>query len=254
LEIVPLNNLTISRRSVSYRWETASPDGFVRQVVQHVSSGHHFYFTDRVKEHVDLEALDDKLIDTYRCDVKPWTRSRRKASGMASTHYVRHGRYFILLATAGQGSFFESLGESRDRHGRVVRPAAFRDMRRISLVYNAYSIRHTFCRNSRVIGGVRVSRPGWHTLVRLNKQVNAGLRAHMLELATRWPKQRLEAEFWSLGFYPFRPVIDQLLATVRAVNRKRQSQGMAPLDHRKCVRRRRPAERVFVKEDASSPV
>lgn len=233
---------------MSYRWETASHDGFVRQVVQHVSSGHYFYFADEVKEHVDLTALDHKLIDAYRCDVKPWTRSRRKATGAASTHYVRHGRFFILLSTTGRGPFFGSLGEVRDQHGRTIRGAVYRDIRRVSLVYNAYSIRHTNCRNSRVIGGVRVSRPGWHTLVRLNKQVHLGLRAHMLELATRWTKQRLEAEFWSLGFYPFRPVIDQLMATVRAVNRKRLSQGMIPLDHQRCVRRRRPAESVFVAE------
>ena len=237
---------------MSYQWVTASPDGFVRQVVQHVSSGHCFYFADQVNSRVDLAALDRKLIDTYRCDVKPWTRSRRKASGMASTHYVRNDRFFILLSTAGRGPFFEALGDSRDRQGRVVRPAVFRDIRRVSLVYNAYSIRHTFCRNSRVIGGTRVSRPAWHTLVRLNKEVNAGLRAHMLELATRWPKQRLEAEFWALGFYPFRPVIDQLLATVRAVNRKRLSQGLAPVDHRRCIRRRRPAERVFVSRGEES--
>ena len=237
---------------MSYQWETASPDGFVRQVVQHVSSGHCFYFADQVKSRVDLAALDRKLIDTYRCDVKPWTRSRRKASGMASTHYVRHDRFIILLSTAGRGPFFEALGDSRDRQGRVVRPAVFRDIRRVSLVYNAYSIRHTFCRNSRVIGGARVTRPAWHTLVRLNKEVNAGLRAHMLELATRWPKQRLEAEFWALGFYPFRPVIDQLLATVRAVNRKRLSQGLAPVDHRRCIRRRRPAERVYVSRGEDS--
>lgn len=231
---------------MDYRWETASPDGFVRQVVQHVSSGHHFYFADHVKSHVELEALDRKLIDAYRCDVQPWTRSRRKAAGMASTHYVRYDRFFILLATAGRGPFFDGLGEIRDKHGNVRREAVFKDVRRVSLVYSAYSIKHSFCRNSRVVQGVRTGRPAWHTLVRLNKQVHAGLGAHMLELATRWPKQRLESEFWSLGFYPFRPVIDQLMATVRAVNRKRLSQGLAPLDHRKCVRRRRPAERVFL--------
>ena len=89
---------------MQYRWEAATPDGFVRQVVQYVSSGHYFYFADQVGEHVDLGELDRKLLDEYGCELPPWTRSRRKGAGLASVHYLRHERFFVLVATTGRGT------------------------------------------------------------------------------------------------------------------------------------------------------
>ena len=234
-----------------YRWRTASEDGFARQAVQYFGSGHYFYFADSVGSGVDLDALDHKLLELYGCEVKPWTRSRNKARGRASVHYLRYGSFITLLSTSGAGPFFEELGEQRDKHGLLTRQASFKDARRESLIVGPYSIRHTLCQNSRVSGGVRTRRPKHHTLVRLNKPTYESLKANMVDRATRSPRGRLEEEFWSLGFYPFRPVIDQLMVTVRAVNRARARQGLLPLDHKRCVRRRRTPEPVFAETTVS---
>ncbi len=108
------------------------------------------------------------------------------------------------------------------------------DCRRIGIKFGGYSIRRNCCQRTRK----------WHTLVRLDKPTYVSLRAYLLELAVRRDQETLEEEFRSICFQPYRPVREQLLAILRAVNRKRKAAGLSPLDYR-CVPSRRRITKPF---------
>lgn len=225
---------------MEYRFEAASPDGFVSQVVRYVSTGHVFYFTGQVPAGRNPAELDAKLMRLYGVGVPPWTRSRQRKVGHASVHYLRYADRFVLLATQGRGPFFEELGGGRDGEPQ------FRDIRRASLEFDAYAIRSTVCRESRMRNGVRVPNPQRRVLVRLNRDTYLALRAHLLDQATRHPRGRLEEMIWSLGFYPYRPVLEQLWAIVRAVNRVRRQFALREIRSCTCVKRTARTPRVFL--------
>lgn len=228
-----------------YRCVATSPDGFVQQVVRYISGGHYFYFTGKMRQKRDPAAFDAMMIEQYGVDQTPWTRCRRRQQGHASTHYLRHEDFFILMASAGRGPFYEAFEEQQGEAGQVIRPALYRDIRRVSLIFDVYAIKNTVCQNTRVQNGRRCHYPKRQTLVRLNREANAMLKAHMLRQSTAYPRNQLEDLFWSLGFHPYRPVISQLYAVLRAVNRKRLSRGMTPLRQKKAIRQRRRPVEVF---------
>ncbi len=212
--------------SWKYRYVAASIDGFIEQLVRYVNTGHYFYVTGIIPDGKNPESIDAKLIERYGIDCKRWERSRRKQAGFASVHYLRYERQFILVATHGQHAFFES--HSADQ---------LRDCRRVGIQFGGYSVRRSAC-----------GRTGkWHTLVRIDKCTATALRAHLLELALRRRKDQLEDEFRSVCFQPYRPVREQLLTILRAVNRNRKAAGFAALDY-KCIPVRRRITKPFGQE------
>jgi hypothetical protein len=88
--------------------------------------------------------------------------------------------------------------------------------------------------------------------VRLDKPTYLALRAYLLDLAVRRGQETLEEEFRSICFQPYRPVREQLLAILRAVNRKRKAAGLSPLDYR-CVRSRRRITKPFGVQTVHDP-
>lgn len=225
---------------MEYRYIATSPDGFVSQVVRYVSSGHVFYFSGRVPHGRDPGALDRKLLNLYNAALTPWTRSRRRKQGQSSVHYLRYQGRFVLLASAGQGPFFTELGERRHIDGTVLSAHQFRDMRRVSFKFDIYALRYTSCAVDS-----RHSHPRRRVLVRLNRDAYQNLRLFMLDHSTRRDRGQLERMVWSVGVYPYRPVLEQLWAIVRAMNRQRRRLGLEPLDGRRCIQNRKRPLRVF---------
>lgn len=209
--------------SWQYRYQAVSIDGFVEQLVRYVNTGHYFYVTGRIPVGKLPDKVDQKLLSRYGIAMPRWERARRKQAGMASVHYLRFEERFILVATHGEHPFFESHSDQQ-----------ISDCRRIGIKFGGYSIRRTFCQRAKK----------WHTLVRLDKPTYLALRAHLLELATRRSATALEETIQSICFQPYRPVREQLLAMVRAVNRKRKAAGLASIDFH-CVRSRRRITKPF---------
>jgi hypothetical protein len=218
--------------SWQYQFEAVSVDGFVEQLVRYVNTGHYFYVTGRVPDGKLALTIDKKLLNRYEISQPRWQRARRKQAGVASVHYLRFEDRFILLATHGQHAFFDSHSAEQ-----------IQDCRRTGIKFGGYSIRRTCCVRTRK----------WHTLVRLDKPTYVALRAYLLELALRRDQETLEDEFRSICFQPYRPVREQLLAILRAVNRRRKTAGLAPLDYR-CVRSRRRITKPFGESISDDPV
>lgn len=208
-----------------YRCEPETLDGFLAQLVRYVASGHYFYVTGVVPERKDPQQVDRKLIELYGIGRPKWERARRRLGEQAGIHYLRYGRFFVLLATHGRHQFFTD-------HERNVC-----DIRRTALKVRGYSIRYTYSELEK----------RWKVFVRLDKETYRSVRAHLLELATR-PSYRetdkLIYEFMTLPFQGYGPVRSQVLSIIKAANRRRRHAGYAQLPT-DIVPRMRPVRRVF---------
>lgn len=201
-----------------YRTEATTVAGFIQQLaVGYVRNGYFFYVTGRVPGHKNPAAVDAKLVGRYAAGLSKWARARRKGAGAANTHYLRHGRFFVLLATHGEGAFFAEEGD------------AVRDVRRVPIKYAGYAVGYT----------------GGHVQVRIERGRYLGLKAHLCQLAARRTVEEVaRAVRAELGFEPYAPVRSQCLAVLRAVNRTRALAGL-PEVPRSCLRLRRRVVRPF---------
>lgn len=186
-----------------YRCVATSAAGFVQQLaVSYVGHGYWFYVTGLVPERKDPLVIDQKLIDRYGIDISKWARARRKKQGLSNLHYLRFGRFFVLVATLGEHRFFEE--EKR-----------IRDVRRDSVRFGGYSI------------GYKRDRVGkWHPSVRIHPETYAEMKAYFVDLATRRTAHDLAEVLGRLQFVPFAPVRIQLLCVLRAVNAARKGAGL----------------------------
>ncbi len=182
------------KKRVEYRCVATSVAGFVQQVaVQYLRHGYSFYVAGQIPEGKDATAVDAKLIKKYGVDVSRWERSRRKRAGLANMQYIRHERFFLLMATRGQHGFFD------DEAGQV------RDARRVPIKFSGYSLSH---RNG-------------HASVRIDQETYRRLKVSLTDLAGRRSVEHVAGAFGKLGFEPYAPVRGQLLSIWRAVNRAR---------------------------------
>jgi hypothetical protein len=164
---------------MNYRCEAMTPEGFIQQLaVSYVANGYWFYVTGLIPKAKDPRVVDEKLVSKYGIDISKFARARRKRAGMANLHYLRFGRFFVLIATHGRHRFFD---EER---------AVIRDVRQTPLKFASYA----------------VSYRGGHAHVRIETQTFRALKAYFLERALRRSSEQLEDELWSLGFELYAPV------------------------------------------------
>lgn len=210
----------------------------MQQLVRYVTAGHFFYFRGVVPPKKNPREIDAKLLRRYEVEQHPWTRSRRKQAGIAAVHYLRYKSEFVLLATRGRHRLFLDHEET------------LADIRRTSFRAFGYAVRHTLTQNVRVYDGRKVRSPRWHTLVRLDRDTFKDLRAHFVEIACRRTSQALERELRSVPFEPYRPVREQLLTVLRAVNRKRKARGLERVPYT-AIRSRHRVVRPFGEQAAA---
>ena len=220
---IPTVMTLTQRRSQQCNYEVHSVAAFVQQLaVSLVGQGYWFYVTGEIPPEKSAEAVDQKLVERYGVGVSKWSRARRKAAGLANVRYLRHGRFFVLIATRGDHAFF------------ALEPA-FHDVRRRPIKYGGYSI-----------GCARGRDGAYHPSVRIERNEYRALKAYFVRLANRRPAAELSELFSSLPYEPYAPVRRQLLELLRAVNRTRRNGGReaVPLSS---LRLRRTPVRVFAR-------
>lgn len=214
-----------------YRAVATSVEGFVQQIACcYLRYGYWFYVAGRIPADKDPQAVDHKLIGKYGIAVSESTRARRKQSGRANLQYLRHERFFVILATKGVHPFF------------VHEQKAIRDIRRTPLRYAGYSIsyrRGGFTRRGDVDHH-------WHAHVRMDRRQYLDLRAWLGEWATRLSTPELERVFSELPLSAYAPVRRQMLLLLRAVNRARAAASL-PLVPQEVLPLRRRVVRPFAK-------
>lgn len=204
-------------RALAYRCEVETIAGFVQQLaVSYLAHGYYFYVWGIVPEWKDPRRVDAKLAEKYALAISKWTRARRKRAGLANVAYLRHRRFFVLLATHGEHRFFE------DERGQV------QDFRRRPLKFGSYAISHR----------------GGHPHVRIEEQTARDIEAYLLEHAVHRPAAWLGELLRGLPFEPYAPVRRQLLQLLRRVNDRRAAARLDPLPT-SVLRLRRRIVKVF---------
>jgi hypothetical protein len=200
-----------------YRAVATSVEGFVQQIACcYLRHGYWFYVSGRIPAGKNPEDIDAKLIAKYDIAVSESTRARRKQAGRANLQYLRHERFFVILATKGDHPFFE------------LEAASIRDMRRVPLCYAGYSI--SYRRGGRTRAGA--ADHNWHAHVRMDRRQYLDCRAWFYEWATRASVAELSQAFSTLPVAAYAPVRRQLLLIHRAVNRRRNAsdQPIVPVE------------------------
>jgi hypothetical protein len=190
---------------MEYRCVATSVAGFVQQLaVAYITNGYYFYVAGQIPVHKDPAKTDQKILAQYDIAVSKWARARRKREGRANLHYLRYGRWYVIIATHGVHPFF------------AAEASRLRDIRRQSLSFMGYSIS---CRRARG-GGAH------HASVRIARGRFAELKARFEMAAPHLSVEELCSAFRSLQFEPYAPVRAQFCRLLRAVNRRRKTGGL----------------------------
>lgn len=186
---------------------------FVQRVASDiVRHGYIYYVKGYVPEGKNPCEVDSKLLANYDIAISRWVRARRKKKGIASIHYARHQRTFVMFAPAkGYTPWFE-----------WERGAGIRNITREPLVVSGYSISSKYCSSTRRI----------HVAVRIHPNEFRALKEYYLYLAFRLPKERLERELADFPFEPWAGVKQQRWGIIREVNQRRKRAGVPLVDVR----------------------
>ena len=188
-----------------YCCEATSVRAFVQQVaVSYVGRGYLWYVEGWVPSSKDAVLIDEKLVDKYGIAISDSARYRRKGRGVANFQYIRHGQFFLLMATHGERDFFDR------EEGKSIRHVS-----EVPICYGGYSITYR----------------GGHPSVRIGKKRYAELRALFLYLAVHRSAENLAREFSNLRFQPFCLVKAQLWRLVDEVNAARKKAGFELLPY-----------------------
>lgn len=212
---------------MGYYYEAKSVEGFVQQLaVGYVARGYWFYSPGRIPKGKPVDGVDRKLLSTYDIAKSKWSRVRQRRRGEARLQYLRHDRFFVLLATPGRHIFF-------------VREKPVLDFRERPLVYGGYSVSSRFC-----------SRSGRnHAVVRICERDYRSLRESLAHLGCQRSAEEIAKLVWALPFEPYAAVRRQTWQILSAINRKRKQQGLAPVP-RRCLRTRRRVVSPFADDSA----
>jgi hypothetical protein len=204
---------------MKYRCEVTSVEGAVQLLAcNYLPHGYWFYVPGFVPAKKDGQLVDTKLMKKYEVDISRPSRSRRKQLGYANIHYLRHGRFFLLLATHGRHRFYEV-------------EKYIRDVRHSPIRFAGYSISVRRGGNKRKEGANAEPEPDnrWRSHVEIDRNNYNALKAYFLDLAVHRSAANLAAEFAQVPFEPYAPVRRQLLNILRSVNRARKEAGYEQL-------------------------
>jgi hypothetical protein len=211
---------------MSYRCEAKSSEAFIQQAANYVAAGYRYFVSGTIPERKDPRSIDQKLIGQYGVNISKWARARRKKAGGANVHYLRHGRFFVLLMSAGTHPIFEQEPNVKD-------------LRRDPLRFQGYSI-----------GCGKGVDGRFHASVRIHVEEYRRVKAYLLGLSVHRSAEKIAGEFHRLPYVPYARVRRQLLNLLRAVNRERKVAGftLVPVS---ALKLRRVPVKVFT-EDAGT--
>jgi hypothetical protein len=239
-------------------------EGLLQQVaLSYLRHGYWWYVTGIIPERKDPDEVDHNILIKY--DIrKDWRFiAHNKARGLANLQYIRHGRFYLLMATKGVHEFKEReakrIRDARQcpilipRFPPVSVETSRKKTRKQAPAFDGYAVsyrRGGYLRKSpdekvayreamehwkrQTLLGKRLPRPPrgtpdpkWHSCVEIERQTQLRLRAYFLDIAKRRRPENLAYEFTHTGFLPYQPVKRQLVRIVKDVNQTRSVAGCA---------------------------
>lgn len=203
---------------MDYRCVTTSVRGFVQQLLCYLQDTYWCYRPGYILTDEDPQHVDQTVLCRYGIGASRWWRARRRSVGIASLHYLRHHRYYLLLATKGHHPFYDQQQEVHDVRQRPIR-------------FSGYSIGVVPGRRRRRRTDARVAVPTrrWQVHVELCGQTYRALESYFLDMATGCDELQLQQEFDQVPFEAYGPVRRQMLDILAQVNRARELAGLEPL-------------------------
>ncbi len=198
---------------MEYRCETTSPVGFIQQLVScYLPHGYWFYVSGCIPEHKDPRGVDEKLLAKYGIGISRSSRARRKQVGIANVHYLRYGRFFILLATHGHHPFYDDEADN------------IQDVRRVPIKFASYSIgvKKGGYRRKASPTSPAIRDDKWRVRVQIGREPYRELTAYFLDVALFRSVEQLSRDLFNLRFEPCAPVRQQVLNILRLVNTARK--------------------------------
>lgn len=254
------------RRCPKYRCAASSIEGLVQQIaVTYLRHGYFYYVTGTLKAQHAVEAVDASILEKYNIR-KCWRhRAEQKLRGYANMQYIRHGIFYVLMATEGEHRFkqreWRKLRDIRDPKSPLLVPISTEPCRYVTKkpkkyrddprVFEGYEISYRRGRYQRKtteeraeyrkavedwkhhqLAGMKSSRPAkgkekvmWHATVSIEARSCERLRSCFLSYATRWKRGRLEMEFRAVPYEPYWMVKRQLFSILCEVNERRKTSG-----------------------------
>ena len=188
-----------------YQCVATSVAGFVQQLaVNYVARGYYFYVAGTIPGGKDPAKTDVKITAQYGIDISKWARARRKKEGKANVQYLRHDRFYVIIATHGEHPFF------------AAEQNQLRNIRKQPLRFRGYAI-----------GVGRSRRDGsFHASVRIQRETFREILRRFKHIAVQRAVEELCRELRAIPYEPFAPVRDQFRIILRAVNRLRKIAGL----------------------------
>lgn len=254
----------MSYRCPHYACDATSMEGLIQQVaLSYLRHGYLWYVTGMVPARKSPDEVDRNIVAKY--DIrKDWRFiAHNKSRGLANLQYIRHGRFYIILATKGFHEFKEREAKRiRDarkcpilipRFAPTIDDGISRKSRRKSQMFDGYAVsyrRGGFLKKTQeekaeyraameewkrhTQAGKKLPRPAkgtpdpkWHSCVEIEQQTRLRLRAYFLDIATRRSAENLAYEFANTGFVPYQPAKRQLVRIIKDVNMARSVAGCA---------------------------
>jgi hypothetical protein len=227
-----------------------SREGLIQQVaVSYLRHGYWWYVTGTIPDRKAPESVDKNILTKY--DIrKDWrVIAERKARGQANLQYIRHGRFFLIMATQGFHEFkereakrirdarkcpilvplanspakvFEGYAVSFRRGGYVRKSADERLAYRAAVERwkEARQLGHDIARPER---GERDAK--WHSVVEIEGRTFHRLRTSFNEIAVHRSRVSLEYELHQTPFVPWQPVKQQFVRIIKDINETRRRAG-----------------------------
>jgi len=249
-------------RCPHYLCEATSMEGLIQQVaLSYLRHGYWWYVTGIAPERKEPAEIDHNILIKY--DIrKDWRFvAHNKSRGLANLQYIRHGRFYIIMATKG-------FHEFKDREAKRIRDARkypiliprftpspgetpSKKYRRKAATFDSYAVsyrRGGYLKKTpeekvayrqateewkrQALLGKRLPKPAkgtpdlkWHSCVELERHTRLRVRSYFMEMATRRSSQNLAYEFANTGFIPYHPVKRQLVRMIKDVNKARKLGG-----------------------------
>jgi hypothetical protein len=277
-------------RCPHYLCEATSMEGLIQQVaLSYLRHGYWWYVTGVVPVRKEPTEIDHNILSKY--DIrKDWRFiAHNKQRGLANLQYIRHGRFYIIMASKGFHEFKDREAKRiRDaRHCPILIPrlAPSSDVDRSSPrrgkspSFDGYAVSYSrggYLKKApeervayrvameewkeKTSRGKKLPKPAkgtpdpkWHSCVEIERNTRLRLRSYFTELATRRSAQNLAYEFAHTGFVPYQPVKRQLVRMIKDVNKARKLGGCADqIPYRVVLGLNRKQLSPFAKDEASN--
>ena len=275
-------------RCPNYLCEATTIEGLIQQVaLSYLRHGYWWYVTGTVPERKHPAIADYNILSKYNIR-KDWRFiAENKQRGLANVQYIRHGRFYIIMATKGWHEFKDReanrIRDARTSPILIPRDLAYRtaDGTGKGRSFDGYAVsyrRGGYLRKTpedkvayrqaiehwkkQTALGKQLPRPPkgnrdpkWHSCVEIERQSLRRLRAYFLEIATHRNRDNLEYELTRTGFVPYQPVKRQLVRIIKEVNEARRVAGCSEqIPYRVVLGLKRPQISPFDSADSDSSI